>query len=64
MEHIYQYLEQKYRTGQSINVYYKDDKEYRTFSEFTYDETYLRIPANAGGYNILYRIDRIRNVGP
>ena len=61
-DYIQRYLEQRYKTGQPINIYYKDDKQYRTFFIFTYDETYLRIPANAGGYNILYRIDRIRNV--
>lgn len=64
MDDIYWYLEQQYRNGRPIHIYYKEDKDYRTFYEFTYDETYLRIPASAGGYNILYRIDRIRNVGP
>lgn len=61
-DYIQRYLGQRYKTGQPINIYYKDDKQYRTFFVFTYDDTYLRIPANAGGYNILYRIDRIRNV--
>jgi hypothetical protein len=64
MEMIISYLRQRFDTGQSINVYYKDDEHYRTFSTFTYDDTYLRVPASAGGYNIMYRLDRIRNIKP
>lgn len=62
MEYIKWYLEQKFKTGQPIKVYYKDDTQYRTFFTYTYDDTYLRVPASAGGYNILFRLDRIRNV--
>jgi hypothetical protein len=62
MEYIKWYLEQKSKTGQPIKIYYKEDKQYRTFFTFTYDDTYLRVPASAGGYNIMYRLDRIRNV--
>ena len=64
MEYIIKYIEQKFKTGQPIKVYYKDDIHYRIFFTYTYDDTYLRVPASAGGYNITYRLDRIRNFGP
>ena len=64
MAYIKSYLKQRFNTGQPINIYYRDDEQYRTFFTFTYDDTYLRVPASAGGYDIMYRLDRIRNIKP
>lgn len=60
-EYIMQYLQYKAATNQPIKIYYKDDKTFRVFYSYTFDDIYLHIPSTKG-YSYKYSIDRIRNV--
>lgn len=62
VEYILEYLRYRVASNQPAKIYYKDDKTFRVFYTYTFDNTYLRVPASAGHYNIMYRLDRIRNV--
>ena len=60
-EYIVQYLQYRAASNQPIKIYYKDDKTFRVFYSYTFDDTYLHIPGTKG-YSYKYLINRIRNV--
>ena len=60
-DYIMQYLKSKSVMKQPIKIYYKDDKTFRVFYSYSFDNTYLRVPSTHG-YDYKYLIDRIRNV--
>jgi hypothetical protein len=61
MEYILEYLKYRSVANQPAKIYYKDDRTFRVFYSFTFDNTYLHIPGTKG-YGYKYRLDRIRNV--
>ena len=60
-EYIVEYLKYRSASNLPIKIYYKDDKAFRTFYSYSFDNTYLRV-AGTKGYDYKYIIDRIRNV--
>jgi hypothetical protein len=60
-EYVVQYLQYRAASNQPIKIYYKDDRTFRIFYSYTFDDTYLHIPSTKG-YTYKYLIDKIRNV--
>lgn len=60
-EYILEYLQYRAASNQPIKIYYKDDRTFRVFYSYTFDNTYLHIPGTKG-YSYKYLLDRIRNV--
>lgn len=59
--HIIEYLKYRSAIGEPIKIYYKNDRAFRVFYSYTFDDKYLRVPTEKG-YSYTYLIDRIRNV--